>query len=250
MKATVTVFLFLNLFGLYFSLNRKHFFCEKKMAWKYAQAYCREYHDDLSTFSKEEAQLLSINPEINDYHFWIGLYMVSKNIQTWSWSGGEDQKTDYWDTGEPNRLNNECGCVRKSTAKLHNAWCNQPLPFYCMEVFEPILVHQNKTWDEALNYCRQNYIDLVSLSSQIKMEKVINITITSQTAFVWTGLRFMVGHWFWVNDDNLQYKAWTAEGKVQCPAGNLRCGALDRTRKIWQPKNCEEKLNFACFRKL
>ncbi|KAL1271803.1 hypothetical protein QQF64_030819 [Cirrhinus molitorella] len=213
------------------------------MTWNEAQAYCREYHDDLSTASKEEAQLLSINPEVNNHYFWIGLRMVSKNIQKWSWSGGEDQITDYWDFLEPNILTEECGIVKKTNAKLHNVMCSLALPFYCMEVFE----HQNKTWDEALNYCRQNYIDLVSLNSQINMEKVISITITSQTAYVWTGLRFMAGHWFWVNEDNLQYGS--VSGELQCPARNLRCGALDKTRNIWQPKNCEEKLSFACLRK-
>lgn len=55
----------------------------------------------------------------------------------------------------------------------YNAMCIYYLPFYCMEVFEPVLVHQNKTLDESLNYCRQNYIDLVSPSSQINMEEVI-----------------------------------------------------------------------------
>uniref|UniRef100_A0A8C2EVI0 C-type lectin domain-containing protein n=1 Tax=Cyprinus carpio TaxID=7962 RepID=A0A8C2EVI0_CYPCA len=249
MKPTVTVFIFLSLFGLNFSLYRKHIFVNEIMTWENAQKYCRKHHDDLSTVSKEEAQQLSTNPENNNAHFWIGLHMISNNLENWSWSGGEDQKIDYWDIRQPNDIAEQCGCVRRNTAKLHNVVCSLPLPFYCMEVFVPILVHQNKTWDESLNYCRQNYIDLVSLSSQINMEGVINNTITSQTAYVWTGLRFMVGHWFWVSGDNLQYKAWSTVGDPQCPARNLHCGALDRSRNIWQPKDCEEKLNFVCLRK-
>ncbi|XDV18769.1 hypothetical protein PO909_024401, partial [Leuciscus waleckii] len=75
-----------------------------------------------------------------------------------------------------------------------------------------ILVYKNKTWDEALDYCRQNYTDLTSLRSHTIMAEVINNTITSQTAYVWTGLRFMAGHWFWVSGDDLQYKAWSTEG--------------------------------------
>uniref|UniRef100_A0A8C1J686 C-type lectin domain-containing protein n=1 Tax=Cyprinus carpio TaxID=7962 RepID=A0A8C1J686_CYPCA len=249
MKATVTVFLFLSLFGQSFSLYRKHILVTEKMTWNNAQKYCREYHDDLSTINKEEAHLLSINPEVNDEYFWTGLHMISNSLEKWSWSGGEDQQIDYWDILEPNYVIEECCIVKRSNAKLHNALCSWPLPFYCMEVFETILVHQNKTWEEALNYCRQNYIDLVSLRSQMKMEEVIYNTITSQTAYVWTGLRFMVGHWFWVSGNFLQYKAWSVEGEPQCPARNLRCGALDRKRNIWQPKDCEEKLNFVCLKK-
>ncbi|KTG09617.1 hypothetical protein cypCar_00031348 [Cyprinus carpio] len=131
----------------------------------------------------------------------------------------------------------------------YNVLCSKYFPFYCMEVFEPILVQQNKTWDESLNYCRQNYNDLVSLSSQIYMEEVINKTLTSQTAYVWTGLRFMAGHWFWVSGDDLQYKAWSVDGEIQCPAGNLRCGALDREEKLWKPTDCEERHNFLCLKK-
>uniref|UniRef100_A0A9J8CRY4 C-type lectin domain-containing protein n=1 Tax=Cyprinus carpio carpio TaxID=630221 RepID=A0A9J8CRY4_CYPCA len=135
MKATVTVFLFLSLFGQSFSLYRKHILVTEKMTWNNAQKYCREYHDDLSTINKEEAHLLSINPEVNDEYFWTGLHMISNSLEKWS-----------------------CG----------------------------------------------NF---------------------------------------------LQYKAWSAEGEPQCPARNLRCGALDRKRNIWQPKDCEEKLNFVCLKK-
>ncbi|XP_073692781.1 snaclec stejaggregin-A subunit beta-1-like [Garra rufa] len=248
MKAIVTVFLFLSLSGPNFSLYRKHSLVREKMTWNDAQTHCREYHDDLSTASKEEAQLLIINPEVNYDLFWIGLYMVSNNLNQWSWSGGEDQTIDYWDSGEPNSVAEECVAMR-SNGKLHNTMCSWPLPFYCMDVYEPILVQQRKTWEEAHDYCIQNYIDLVSLRSPMKMEEVINKTITSQTVYVWTGLRFLAGHWFWADGKDFKYKAWSAEGELQCPARNLRCGALDRRTQIWQPKDCEEKLNFVCHRK-
>ncbi|XP_058638319.1 snaclec 3-like [Onychostoma macrolepis] len=248
MKAIVIVFLFLSLFGLSFSLYRKHFLVKKRMTWEDAQKYCREHHDDLSTVNEEEAQQISTNPENNNGYFWIGLHMISNNQEKWTWSGGEDQKI-FWDISEPNSVTEQCGCLNRYTAKLHNAMCPNYLQFYCMEVFEPILEHQNKTWDESLNYCRQNYIDLVSLSSQTYMEEVINKTLTSQTAYVWTGLHFMAGYWFWVSGDDLQYKAWSTEGEIQCPSGNLRCGALDREQKLWKPRDCEERHNFLCLKK-
>jgi len=51
------------------------------------------------------------------------------------------------------------------------------------------------------------HTDVVSLNSPIIVTEVINNNIiTSQTAYVWTGLHFMAGHWFWVSCDDLQYK--------------------------------------------
>ncbi len=38
-----------------------------------------------------------------------------------------------------------------------------------MEAFGPVLVHQNKTWDEARDYSRKGYTDLASLSSEAIM---------------------------------------------------------------------------------
>ncbi|XP_077083365.1 uncharacterized protein LOC143736558 [Siphateles boraxobius] len=226
MKAAVTVFFVLSVFRLSFSL-RTHFFVTKKMSWS---TYRRTYHDDLSTVNKEEAQLISLYTDSTSRFNWIGIYISPRNPGEWIWSGGEVEAIDNWDSGQPDDAA-ECGGLKQSTSKLHDILCSQTLTFYWMEVFEPILVHQNKTWDEALDYCRQTYTDLASLSSETIMAEVINNTITSQRAYVWTGLRFMAGHWFWVSGDDLQYKAWSAQGEVQCPARNLRCGALDRKRE-------------------
>ncbi|KAK7170899.1 hypothetical protein R3I94_000950 [Phoxinus phoxinus] len=248
MKAAVTVFLVLSLFRLNFSL-RTHFFVSKKMTWKDAQTYCRTYHDDLSTVNKEEAQLFSRYTDSTSELSWIGLYISPNNPGEWIWSGGEVEAIDNWDNGQPSRITSECGGLKQSTSKLHNIPCSQTLPFYCMEIVGPILVYKNKTWDEALDHCRQHYTDLASLSSETIMAEVINNTITSQTAYVWTGLRFMAGHWFWVSGDDLQYKAWSVEGELQCPARDLRCGALDRKEKVWKPRDCEERHYFLCFKK-
>uniref|UniRef100_A0A672MC59 C-type lectin domain-containing protein n=1 Tax=Sinocyclocheilus grahami TaxID=75366 RepID=A0A672MC59_SINGR len=118
----------------------EHIFVKEIMTWQNAQKFCREHHDDLSTVNKVEALQLSSNPENKNAYFWIGLHMIFNNLENWSWSRGEDQKTDYWDIQEPNNAVEKCGCVSRHTAKLHNAMCIHYFPFYCMEVFKPILV--------------------------------------------------------------------------------------------------------------
>ncbi|XP_055058438.2 lymphocyte antigen 75-like [Misgurnus anguillicaudatus] len=254
MKASVSLYLFLSLCGLSSALFRKHFYVNKGLYWQDAQKYCREHHDDLSTASSQEAQQLTRNPEfsdpqVGDPRFWVGLNNLnSLNSTEWVWSGGEEEAFDYWADGEPNSATEPCTAILKSNSKLINVVCERNYPFYCMERFEPILVQDNKTWEEALDYCRQNYNDLVSIDSVRTMAEAINNTMTAQTTNVWIGLRFLAGHWFWINGGDVEYKAWS-EGELQCPSKNLQCGALDKEHNVWKPEDCEERLNFLCLKK-
>ncbi|XP_065150147.1 lymphocyte antigen 75-like [Paramisgurnus dabryanus] len=245
MKASVSLYLFLSLCGLSSALFRKHFYVNKGLYWQDAQKYCREHHDDLSTASSQEAQQLASNPDVSD-KLWVGLNTL--NSTEWIWSGGEKEAFDYWDVGEPNTNYEHCTAILKSSSKLINVVCNRNYSFFCMERFGLILVQDSKTWEEALDYCRQNYIDLVSIDSSRIMAEAINNTMTSQTANVWIGLRFLAGHWFWVNGGNFKYKAWS-EGELQCPSKNLQCAALDKENNVWKPKDCNERLNFFCLKK-
>ncbi|XP_065105379.2 putative C-type lectin domain family 20 member A [Paramisgurnus dabryanus] len=249
MKATVSVYLFLCLCGLSSTLLRKHFYVTDQVTWQNAQTYCREHYDDLSTITKLEAEELASNPEVTEPEFWIGLYQNPANMSEWIWSGGEKQPVENWDIFEPNSEFENCATERKWSSKLNNVMCDLKLSFYCMKTSELILVNENKTWEEALEYCRLNYIDLVTIDSGSNMAEVIKNTMTSQTPYVWTGLRFLAGHWFWVSGEDVSYKAWSAGGELQCPGTNLQCGALDIANKVWKPTDCEKRLHFVCFNK-
>uniref|UniRef100_A0A672MNN0 C-type lectin domain-containing protein n=1 Tax=Sinocyclocheilus grahami TaxID=75366 RepID=A0A672MNN0_SINGR len=107
-----------------------------------------------------------------------------------------------------------------------------------------LLVRQKETWEGALEYCRSHYNDLASLSTADKMNSAL-LEIT-QAEYVWTGLRFLAGDWFWVSGDDLDYTAWYQNEQPQCPDRDLRCGALDMQTKLWTHRNCEEKLSFVC----
>ncbi|XP_056115057.1 lymphocyte antigen 75-like [Rhinichthys klamathensis goyatoka] len=247
MKAIVTVFLFLSLFGLNTSLYRKHYYVDERKQWSSAQQYCQTHHDDLSTVSNEELQQLSDNSQVTG-DYWIGLYRDATDPTLWKWSGGEDATDVKWDRGEPDTLYEQCGKVKKSSSKVHDAYCSWSLPFYCMGVFELIVVKQENTWEEALEYCRQNYIDLASLSSDVIMKEAEDKS-TALTDDVWIGLRFIAGHWFWLNGEGLDYKVWSAGGELQCPAMDQRCGVYDVKKKVWKPADCEQRLNFLCVKK-
>ncbi|XP_075320453.1 snaclec agkisacutacin subunit B-like [Odontesthes bonariensis] len=107
---------------------------------------------------------------------------------------------------------------------------------------------EEKTWEEALEHCRESHSDLTSLLS--KSENLLaqtEIQSTGVTERVWIGLRFLGDDWLWVNGHPLKYKAWPRGGDQdhQCPMWR-RCGALTKDG-VWENIDCQEKLPFICY---
>ncbi|KAK2913277.1 hypothetical protein Q8A67_001676 [Cirrhinus molitorella] len=75
---------------------------------------------------------------------------------------------------------------------------------------ELILITENLTWPKALNYCRQNHVDLVSVHSEEIQRRVMNVVKRASTAEVWLGLRYtnILGTWFWVSGQTVCYQNW------------------------------------------
>uniref|UniRef100_A0A8C2CID4 C-type lectin domain-containing protein n=1 Tax=Cyprinus carpio TaxID=7962 RepID=A0A8C2CID4_CYPCA len=173
---------------------------------------------------------------------WVGLYAESK---VWKWSGGENATQISWDITQPDRAEG-CAFLRPSSKKLHDRYCTDKYAFFCMNILEFVLVLRNETWEGALEYCQKQNNDLASLSSLNIMEYALGKITQAETEYVWTGLCFLAGDWFWVSGDDLNYTAWYQNEQPQCPARELRCGALDKQTKLWTHRNCEEKLSFVC----
>uniref|UniRef100_A0A8B9KJW8 C-type lectin domain-containing protein n=1 Tax=Astyanax mexicanus TaxID=7994 RepID=A0A8B9KJW8_ASTMX len=107
----------------------------------------------------------------------------------------------------------------------------------------------NMTWEEALNYCRDTYTDLASLTSYQENALAVRKSTAAEVSHVWIGLHFVVRYWIWVDGHALEFKAWSEDEDPKCPARNLRCGALETDTNTWTPRNCGEKLNFLCYKK-
>lgn len=258
MKGTVAVLLIMGLYGLTYCIVRQHIYVSHLLTWPEAQQYCRLRYDDLSTVTTQE-EIKSLPgtvppscPNNTKYYGacltgkWIGVYTDSNNLTKWSGGDNEPFCPPAFNTNYATGL---CSLVWNALQVCIPVPCAWNLSFYCMEKFDVILVEQKMTWEEALDYCRTNYIDLVSLTSEVWMKEAIKIGLAAQTEHVWTGLRFLNGHWFWTTQHALRYHAWSSEGEPQCPARNLRCGTLAQQEGIWKMKDCEEKLNFLCFRR-
>ncbi|XP_073692765.1 putative C-type lectin domain family 20 member A [Garra rufa] len=238
----------MRLFGLNVSIYRHHFFVDQTSSWQEAQQHCRQHYDDLSTVREKDLQALSYNSQIRENFFWIGVQRDSIDNNKWMWSEGREATITFWEPGQPNDVNDKCGAVNKNSMTLYDGACSSNLRFYCMKVYELIVVHQRSTWEEALEYCRKNYTDLAIINSEDIMEEVMINSAAADTDEMWTGLRFLAGGWFWVNGVAFDYNVWSSDGEPQCPAMNQRCGVYDRTQKVCKPTDCERRLNFLCVK--
>ncbi|XP_029948783.1 C-type lectin lectoxin-Lio2-like [Salarias fasciatus] len=106
---------------------------------------------------------------------------------------------------------------------------------------------EKKTWEEALEHCREEHSDLISIVSETdRLLAETEMQRNNLTEHVWIGLRFLADQWLWVDGETMVYKAWPKGGDEdhQCAMWR-RCGALT-VEGLWGNYNCEEKRYFLC----
>ncbi|RXN16171.1 macrophage mannose receptor 1-like protein [Labeo rohita] len=116
-----------------------------------------------------------------------------------------------------------------------------------------IVITENLTWSEALRYCRQNHVDLVSVHSEEIQQQVMNVVKRASTAAVWLGLRHsrILGIWFWVSGETVCYQNWApgnGTSEEDCEH-TVRSGAVQSGGdQHWISRPETDKLNFICSR--
>ncbi|CAL8246148.1 unnamed protein product [Lota lota] len=218
--------------------NRYVYISNLDYTWEKADQHCKTFHDGLITIrNKEQDDLLTKDG-------WIGLRLIGSN---WMWPGGELLNYSHWENGEPQS-------PRKCAQKTSNGWkaksCDDNAKFYCTDE-KLVLIREEKTWEEALQYCRglgslgyyMSY-DLATLETPddqlFAYEKAQNAT----TIEVWTGLRYLGGSWFWVRDGGQTFPTTLPV----CPDHHNFCGTVSQTSQGLQTRNCMERINFFCQR--
>ncbi|XP_072543769.1 macrophage mannose receptor 1-like [Salminus brasiliensis] len=197
--------------------------------WTEAQKFCRENFTDLATIESQE--------EMN---------------ASWIWSDKSNFSYSDWYTGEPNNPVGDICVQLNSTAgyKWIDAGCHWQDPFVCYEEIPLILIKEKKTWWEALRYCREKHVDLVSVHTEEIQHWVEFVTKNVSTANVWVGLRHTCaqGLWFWVSGSTICYQNWApgnGTGVEDCSGGE-RSGAVQSGSKQWVSLPETQSLNFIC----
>ncbi|KAF7654039.1 hypothetical protein LDENG_00075420 [Lucifuga dentata] len=103
-----------------------------------------------------------------------------------------------------------------------------------------------KTWEDAVDYCRERNWDLVSVSNE-KMQVWAELeAMKADTPFVWLGLRYtcVLEFWFWISDEYFGFKHWKGNDiTTECDMS----GAMEKTGDHrWFSQPDTEEFEFIC----
>ncbi|XP_032439673.1 C-type mannose receptor 2-like [Xiphophorus hellerii] len=221
--------------------NKYHLIKDKK-TWQEAQSFCREKHTDLISGTKqlqdgEVKNLMKPNDELH-----IGLFR-----DTWRWSDGSSFSFRHWNNDFNYKESNSGQCVMtvfNDGGRWKNMNCDERKPFICYDD-KVILIKENKTWKDALTYCRDHHDDLVTITNMDDQRWIQEKVKDASTPFVWLGMRFncFKNIWFWVCK-KISYQNSTSAGWMNnCnTSGAMQAGGEHR----WFQRNDTEELNFIC----
>ncbi|XP_065145728.1 C-type mannose receptor 2-like [Paramisgurnus dabryanus] len=239
-------------FICYNESTKEYIFETSFKTWRAAQIFCRQHHTDLTSVRNqtENQQIQKIMNDTNISEVWIGLFSDS-----WEWSDKSESGFRNWSSGEPNGGVNEL-CT-EVMMNLQGQWndvsCSNSLTFVCHED-NLILIQMNLSWSEALRYCRENHVDLVSVDSEEIQFMVTKVIRQSSTDAVWMGLHYycQMNLWIWIRGEAVCYQNWAPGNGTKLMDCNTehRAGAVQSGGDhLWISRPQSDKLNFICSRK-
>nr|XP_055048138.1 macrophage mannose receptor 1-like [Misgurnus anguillicaudatus] len=215
--------------------------------WRDAQIFCRQNYTDLASVrNQNESEQIQKIINNNQTSVWIGLFS-----DLWEWSDKSDSTFRYWMTDQPNSGTNEkCTEVKMyNQGHWNDAVCSNSQTFVCHED-KLVLINESLSWSDALTYCRQHHVDLVSVDSEEIQCWVSGLVKKASTPEVWLGLRHScaLGVWFWMNGQMVCYQNWV-NSTVDKSCDTVRSGAVQSggdQRWISLPQT--KQLSFLCTR--
>ncbi|RXN13585.1 macrophage mannose receptor 1-like protein [Labeo rohita] len=228
---------------------RQYHFINDNKNWTEAQRYCREKYTDLATTDNmNDMNELKKSTDVGGFQYvWIGLQKTGRD--QWQWSSGEPVVYLDWHYSQPEGRDY---CAMMRGGQWHDLRCSETNPFICNNN-KLIVINENLTWPEALKYCRENHMDLVSVHSEEIQHRVMNVVKRATTAAVWLGLHHScnLGIWFWVSGQTVCYQNWApgnGTSEEDCEH-TVRSGAVQSgSGQRWISLPETDKLNFICSR--
>ncbi|XP_072514075.1 putative C-type lectin domain family 20 member A [Salminus brasiliensis] len=229
--------------------SERYVFINETKTWTGAQSYCREHHTDLvKVRNQTENQKIYSVAKYSSTPVWIGLFN-----DAWKWSDQSRSSFRYWRSDQPDNLGGIENCAAvflTDQGQWHDDNCNKQLPFICHEN-KLVLIQQNRTWREAISYCREKHVDLVSVHSEEIQLWVMEAARTASSEHVWLGMRYTCtqGFWYWVSGFSVCYQNWApgngTEGEDCSPV--KRTGAVQAGgEQQWVSLPETHTLNFIC----
>uniref|UniRef100_A0A8C2H545 C-type lectin domain-containing protein n=1 Tax=Cyprinus carpio TaxID=7962 RepID=A0A8C2H545_CYPCA len=109
---------------------------------------------------------------------------------------------------------------------------------------EYALIQEKKTWNEARDFCRKNYIDLATVQTDEEWSK-LNELRANYRSNTWIGLYDDVNSWRWsFQNECLEYARWD-EDKPKNKRGNQYCVML-HSSGYWSANDCNLKCVVIC----
>nr|XP_055034500.1 macrophage mannose receptor 1-like [Misgurnus anguillicaudatus] len=231
-------------------IQRRFHHINMTMNWTEAQRYCREKYTDLATVNNmnDMNQLIkSVNTsKLYMPNVWIGLQNTS--VYKWKWSMGDS--VNYLNWNNELKGTDNCAFIRNGTWYPQN--CGQRSSFICYND-NLILIQMNLSWSEALRYCRENHVDLVSVDSEKIKLWVTTVIDQASTDAVWMGLHYYcyMNLWIWVRGEAVCFQNWAPGNGTKLMNCNTehRAGAVQSGGdQHWISLPQSHQLNFICIK--
>uniref|UniRef100_A0A3B1KFX9 C-type lectin domain-containing protein n=1 Tax=Astyanax mexicanus TaxID=7994 RepID=A0A3B1KFX9_ASTMX len=124
---------------------------------------------------------------------------------------------------------------------LSNDWLRYKIPL--------ILIKEKKTWWEALRYCRENHVDLVSVHTEGIQRWVETVARNTSTDNVWVGLRHTCDlNWIWSDESDSSYSNWIPGEPNNYNIFHNCVELRSENTYQWNDAGCYHKNKFICYK--